>query len=71
MQPIDIFTPQDVLEELEEAIAKGDRKAVVSIERKVKRSYREMEKQGLMVPYGMEWFYSMVPFELWSQNKSE
>jgi predicted RND superfamily exporter protein len=59
------------MEELEEAIAKGDRKAVVSIERKVKRSYREMEKQGLIVPYGMEWFYSMVPYELWSQNTSE
>jgi hypothetical protein len=71
MEPIDIFTPQEVMEELEEAIANGDRKAVASIERKVKRRYREMEKLGLMVPYGMEWFYSMVPYELWSQNNSE
>ena len=71
MEPIDIFTPQEVMEELEEAIANGDRKAVASIERKVKRRYREMEKQGLMVLNGMEWFYSMEPYELWSQNNSE
>lgn len=71
MKPIEIFSPQDVMEELEKAITNGDKKAVASIERNIKKKYLEMEKRGLMQPFGMEWFYSMVSPELWSHNETD
>lgn len=66
MKQINWIEPQEVMPELEEAIAKGDKKAIKAIRRKLNRNLKELEKDGLEIPNAMEWFYSMVPPELWN-----
>ncbi len=65
MKQINWIVPQEVMTELEEAISKGDKKAIKAIRRKLNRNLKELEKDGLKIPNAMEWFYSMVPPELW------
>lgn len=63
-----IVTPQDFMTQLEEAIAASDKEAVSKIYKEIDDAYKAMEKAGMSDGFGLEWFFSMVPFDLWPEE---
>ena len=62
---INLDLPAELMPKVEDAIASSDKKAIQELYNQLDEHYKSMEKSGASDPFGLEWFYSMVPNELW------